>query len=198
MSALGSGWLASSLHEYAWVWGVVVFLGAFMVTRLYVMWRVKKLLPVRIQREVEKALAKAEDKAKSIQRFDMPIRSAILYLANTVPHTFDRSSLVERNAFNGLHKLMCDGELAVIGATKVFGVCERIPPSRCRELVPEEQVVPLSPSSPDGIRLLLINYADKNWKKDWDGKTQPEIIEQYTDLRLRSSDVYRIWPKGTA
>ena len=129
--------------------------------------------------------------------FDMSIRAVINYLAETVPHSFDRSSLSDRAAFKKLHELMCSGALPVVGATETFGVRQRISPEKCFELTQEEQVVPLNPASPEGFRFCLTSYADKNWEHDWDGKTQPEILEQYTDLRVRSEDVYRLWPKAT-
>ena len=127
--------------------------------------------------------------------FDMPIRQAIDYLETTVTHTFDRSSLADRVAFKKLHELMCNGSLPVVGATETFGVRRRIYPERCCKLTPEEQVVPQNPSSPEGVRFCLVDFADKNWKQNWDGKSQPKILETYMDLRVRSSDVYRTWPR---
>lgn len=127
--------------------------------------------------------------------FDMPIRQVIDYLGRTVTHTFDRSSLADRAAFRKLHELMCSGALPVVGATEIFGVRRRIPPEQCGELTPEEQAVPQNPSTPEGIRFCLIAYADKNWQQNWDGVTQPETLKKYTDLRVRSTDVYRLWPR---
>lgn len=119
-------------------------------------------------------------------------------LGRTVTHTFDRSSLSDRVAFRKLYELICSRELPVVGATETFGVRHRTALERCAKLTPEEQVVPRNPSTLEGVRFSLIDFADKNWKQDWDGRAQPQILEKYIDLRVRSSDVYQLWPKANA
>ena len=132
------------------------------------------------------------------ESFDMPIDEAIKYLGRTVQHSFGASRRFDRVAFKMLHKPMCSGELPVIGSSEQHGVLSVpsvIPPKRCIEMTPEEQVVPIGLSAPDGVRFRLIAYADKNWLDNWDGVSQPVILEQYSDLRVRSADVYRLWPR---
>jgi len=130
--------------------------------------------------------------------FDMPIRDVIGHLEQTVPHSFDQSSSAERLAFKQLHERMCSGDLPVIGSTTAFGSPQLIPAAKCRELTPQDQAVPANPSAPQGVRFCLIQYLDPNWADDWDGLTQPKIVVQYTDLRVRSVDLYRLWPRTGA
>ena len=128
--------------------------------------------------------------------FDMPIREAINYLGRTVPHSFDRSSLSDRLAYEKLHERMCSGELPVIGATKELDVPQPISPKQCHKLTPKEQVVPKHRSTPEGVRFLLIQYVDPDWEDGWDGLTQPQVVVKYTDLRVRSADLYNLWPRA--
>ncbi len=111
---------------------------------------------------------------------DMPIRDAIHHLVSTVPHSFDRSSYAERAMFKQIHQCMCNGDILARGATSEGGTLQKIPPKKCRELSPQEVVVPRVPATPEGIRFSL-----------FDAKSQVE----YSNLWVDSRDIYKFWPK---
>lgn len=135
----------------------------------------------------------------AIESFDMTIRAAINYLHESVQHAHEGSGSSNRSAFRVLHELMCSGDLPVVGTTGKhgYGRVQRIPTKRCRKLTPQEEVVPLNTATPEGVRFCLIAYEDKDWLDNWDGVTQPVILEQYEDLLVRSVDLYRIRPRAT-
>lgn len=133
-----------------------------------------------------------------IESFDMTIRHTLDHLHEVKPHGHEGSGSSNRDFLNRLHKLMCIGVLPVMGTPEGSVVSERISASKCRELTSLEQVVPINTATPEGVRFLLIKYEDKNWLDSWDGVTQPVALEQYSDLLLRSADVYRIRPRTIA
>ena len=92
-----------------------------------------------------------------VRYFDMPIRDAINHLARTTPHSFDSSGKVERHFFNLIHKQMCDGGLLVIGTEGEASTPKRIKARKCKNLKPVEVVIPVNPTSPDGVRFSLVD-----------------------------------------
>ena len=164
------------VNEWPLFVGLAVVAGCFFMA-----WRTRKK-------------ERAEERENAL--FDMPIREAIGHLEETVPHSFDRSGPAERVAFKQIHKRMCSGDLPVIGSTEAFGPPQVIPPAKCGDLMPEEWSVPANPSAPQGVRFCLTQYVDPKWEEGWDGVTQPQVVVQYTDLRVRSVDLYSLWPRA--
>ena len=134
------------------------------------------------------------DKPKSANGFgdfDVPIRDAIDHPYYTVPHSFNSSGKAERRFFPLLYEQMCEGNPPVVGAKGAGNAPKRISARQCRRLQPREVVIPKNPASPYGIRFNLI-----------DESTMPEPLLEFSGpfgfsgLRVRSRDLYRIWPKN--
>ena len=122
----------------------------------------------------------------TLQEFNLPILDAIRHLLNS-PHSYTESRWAERQAFTMLHREMCSGRLLVIGKEHDFAAPRRISIWECRKLVPIEVVVMPSPAAPDAVRFVLSKPPSGNADTD-------EDLSQLSDLRVRSSDLYRIWP----
>ena len=120
-----------------------------------------------------------------VSQFDTPILVAINHLIRTAPHSYTRSDLAERNAFAALHEKMCSGGFAVIGKESDFTAPRHITARECNRLEPRDVVVTRTASAPDGARFSLCNpHTDQ----------ENERLEM-CDLRVRSRDLYRIWPR---
>ena len=185
-SCLGVGWLAVSFFTENlfplgdWRWGItaVLFFSAAAVVWL---WPKK-------QRETQ-----APKQARKFSDFDMPIETAIDHIVDSTHHSFTRSSLAERNAFEQLHKAMCAGLLPVIGKRGVSAVPRKISPRRCKKLQRREM------ATPHGMRFHLTEK--RPFKKVTDGlkKDSPVLVKQddlfgFGELRVRSKDLYATWP----
>ena len=120
-----------------------------------------------------------------VSQFDTPILDAINYLIQTAPHSYTRSDLAERNAFAALHKKMCSGQLAVIGKESDFIAPRRITVRECKRLEPRDVVVIPTVSAPDGARFSLCRPRT----------SQDDERLEMCDLRVRSRDLFRIWPR---
>ena len=110
--------------------------------------------------------------------FDMPILEAIRHILQTVPHSYRDAP--DMFAFDALHKQMCRRKLRVVGTSGDDAPEQRISAHRCRELKPTRVAVPLSPTSPQGLRYDL-------FERD---------ALAFTSLRVRSKDLYRLWPRN--
>ena len=123
-----------------------------------------------------------------VRYFDIPIRDAINHLAETVPHTYNRSGLWEHHFFTILHKQMCTGDLSIIAMKDGSSPPKRIGAKQCKKLKPEIVVIPASPSAPQGVGYYLVE------------KGIPILREMkfkgYQGLRVRSQDPYKHWPKN--
>ena len=120
-----------------------------------------------------------------VSQFDTPILVAINQLIRTAPHSYTRSDWAERNAFTALHEKMCSGQLAVIGKESDFTAPRRIIARECKRLEPREVGVIPTASAPDGARFSLCSpHTDQD----------NERLEM-CDLRVRSRDLYRVWPR---
>ena len=120
-----------------------------------------------------------------VSQFDTPILDAIDHLIRTAPHSYTRSDLAERNAFAALHEKMCSGQLAVIGKESDFVAPRRITVRECKRLEPREVVVIPTVSAPDGARFSLCSPHTG----------QDEERLEMCDLRVRSRDLFRMWPR---
>ncbi len=114
-----------------------------------------------------------------VRQFGVPIRDAIDHVVMTSPRSLSNSERAERHFFEVLHEQTCSGDLLVIGRKGKTNAPMRISARKCKQLKPMEVVVGCSPTSPRGVRLSLFG-----------GQTS-----EFTGLRLRSRDLYRIWPK---
>lgn len=123
----------------------------------------------------------------SFEQFDTPIRKAIWHLIETSPHSYTGSSLAEREAFKNLYEAMCKGSLPVIGKESDFKRPRHISWWECRKLKPREGGVTVTDAAPDGVTFLLIRFKTEEGHK--------KIEQRLCDLRVRSSDLYNLWPK---
>ena len=123
-----------------------------------------------------------------MREFNVPILDAIRHLLES-PHSYTRSDWAERNAFTMIHRdALCTGRLPVIGRETDFSAPRRISAWECRRLDAIEVVVMPSPAAPDGVRFVLVEPTTGDPDKDADRL-------HLRDLRVRSRDLYRIWPK---
>lgn len=137
-------------------------------------------------------------KARINPPFDTPIRDAISHWVSTYPHSYDRSSLAEREAFDRLYEYMCEGTLPVKGAPREGAKLQRIYRWKCRELQPVESLIPKNLASPEGVRYDLISR--KFVEESQDTPSTRELVPgkdfiAFSGLMVRSSDLYRLWPK---
>ena len=123
--------------------------------------------------------------------FDVSIQLAVNHLVGTFPHSFNSSGSAERHAFQALYEAMCAGKLPVIGTEGEFNTPKRIRTRKCKRLRPIEVAVPPNPASPCGVRFHLIDESIS---------IEPLVEHSgpfgLTGLRVRSKDLYHIWPKN--
>ena len=123
----------------------------------------------------------------SFEQFDTPIRKAIYHLIETSPHSYTCSGLAEREAFKKLYEAMCKGRLPVIGREGDFMMPRHISWWQCRHLKPREVAVNATDAAPDGVRFSLVRFkTDEGYEK---------LELELCDLRVRSLDLYNLWPK---
>lgn len=133
--------------------------------------------------------AQRHARSEEFSSFDVPIRKAIDHYVSTEPHSY--TSNAELHAFRALHRAMREGVLRVVGSKGEGGIPREISARECRRLTPIMVIVPRLPASPDGVRLDLIDESIG---------IEPGV--EYDDpigfsgLRVRSNDLYRIWPKN--
>ena len=126
--------------------------------------------------------------ATHTSQFDTTILDAINYLIGTAPHSYTRSDWSERAAFRELHNEMSTGELRVIGKESDFAAPRRISARECRRLTPIEVGVPRTRAAPDGVRFALTHLVEGR-------EDEGQAALTLSDLRVRSDDLYRIWPR---
>ena len=122
------------------------------------------------------------------ERFDKTILDAINHVMDS-PHSYTRSDWAERKAFDELHKAMCSGDLPSMGREGDFTAPRRISARECSRLEPREVGVPRTPAAPDGVRFVLAVPLTGRPEQD-------EARLTLSDLRIRSRDLYRVWPKS--
>ena len=123
--------------------------------------------------------------------FDMPILKAVDHLVRSSSHTFPKGREARHRAAQMLHEAMCAGTLPVVGSRGEFRERRRISARQCRGLRPQEVVVPRNPTTPLGVRLDL-------WDKSLNLELGVEHSDPigFTNIRVRSRDLYRLWPKA--
>ena len=137
--------------------------------------------------------ASKDRKKRRFSDFDMPILAAVEHMVQTVSHTWDSPDKAERAFFRSLHTQMRAGRLRVIGAEVPDGPLRRISKKKLGSLSPVPRNVPPSDTAPHGVSFVLIDEArlappDK----------QKGPLPGFFDLRLRSKDLYRLWPRTRA
>lgn len=120
--------------------------------------------------------------------FDMKVEAAADYIVDSTHHSFTRSSLAERNAFKQLHKAMCSGRLAVIGKKGEEAIPQKISARRCRKLHRIEVV------TPQGMRFHL---TERNLQERPPVPFEKSDPLGFQELRIRSQDLYGIWPRDS-
>lgn len=121
----------------------------------------------------------------SPNKFDMPIRTAILHILSTEAHSYQHPRLAEEVAFGEIHDLMCAGKLSVVGTDSDLKPPMRIKPKECKRLSPSRVAVPRNKTTPDGVMYSLIDSRDSD----------SYGIRHYHALRVRSQQIYKYWPK---
>lgn len=123
--------------------------------------------------------------------FDTPIRDAIRHVIHTTPHSYQTAQMAADHYFEVLYKQMCSGEIGVAGRKGEDGELKRIKKRECKRRRPSPVVVPPNPSSPEGVRYCLVDRTGPSTSSP----LQEVTFVEFTDLRVRSSDLYRSWPK---
>ena len=92
-------------------------------------------------------------------------------------------------AFNALYNQMCKGKLPVIGSWGEGTPPRRIEARRCRRLMPVATIIPRNPTTPQGVRFDLVDKSSMAMLVEHDKPVG------FTGLRVRSRDLYRLWPQ---
>ena len=120
----------------------------------------------------------------------MPILSAIEHMVQTVAHSWDSPDKAERAFFRSIHTQMRAGRLRVVGAEVPDGPLRRIGKRKIAKLTPVPMNVPQSDTAPHGVSFVLIDEA-----KLPEPDKQQGSLPGFFDLRVRSKDLYRLWPR---
>ena len=134
--------------------------------------------------------ASKDRKKRRFSDFDMPILAAIEHMMQTVTHSWDSPDKAERFFFRAIHAQMCAGRLRVIGAEAPGGPLRRIRKKELAGLTPVPMNVPPSDTAPHGVRFDLIDEARLGGPDKHKGP-----LPGFFDLRVRSKDLYRLWPR---
>ena len=182
-SGLSVGWLGVSfLTENLfpvgdWRWGITAAL-FFMVAGIAWAWPSKK-------RETQ-----APKRERKFSDFDMPALAAVEHMKQTVAHAWDSPDKAERDFWQKIHEQMRAGRLRVIGAEVQGGPLRRISKRTLANLLPVPMNVPESDTAPYGVGFVLIDEAKL---AEPDKHRGP--LPGFFDLRVRSRDLYRLWPR---
>ena len=147
---------------------------AFVLAGVAVVFGILGVLDQREKRRIEKS-------RQDIRQYDLDIANAIKILtaATSARHGWDSEYNFEDYVFKKLHRYMCNGELAVAGSTDALEKISPITKEKCQLLIP---AVALAPKG----RVLYWMHSELNDSFQAD--------EVYMELRVRSEDLYRIWP----
>ena len=137
-----------------------------------------------------KAENRPAKQARKYDDFDMPILAAIEHMVQTVAHSWDSIDKTEEAFWHAIHKQMVAGRLRVIGAEAPGEEIKRIRKKQLIGLIPVPMRVPPSEIAPHGVRFDLIDEAKP--------KTHQGHFQGFYDLRVRSRELYRLWPRTLA
>ena len=138
----------------------------------------------------------SKDRDKRKRRFgdfDMPILAAVEHMVQTVTHSWDSPDKAERAFWRLIHAQMCAGRLRVMGAEIHGGRVRRIRKKELAGLTPVPMNVPPSDTAPHGVRFDLIDEAKLKKPEKHRGP-----FPGFSDLRIRSKDLYQLWPRTRA
>ena len=147
---------------------------AFVFGCVFVVFAILGFLDQREKRRIEKS-------RQDIRQYDVEIADAITILASTTPSRvgWDSECNFKEYVFKKLHGYMCDGELAVAGSTGALEKTHPIPKEKCQSLTPAVAIAPKG-----NVLYWLHSKLNDKFQAD----------KVYMDLRVRSEDLYMIWP----
>ncbi len=187
----GDGELWWKLVSFTWESQLALVLVSVGTTLLVGNWISKAAYNITMGHTVSFSPWLMVPRRPQIRAFDMPILAAVEHLLNTTAHSYTHLDRAERKAMENLHNAMCSGRLLVVGTENEFSSPKRISAWTCRQLVPIESVIPRSPAAPQGFTFILSPPIDNV-------PDEPVPVEEsgaFRNLRVRSSDLYAIWPK---
>ena len=123
--------------------------------------------------------------------FYVPIRDAIRHVIHTTPHSYQNAQMAADHFFDVLYEQMCSGKIGVVGRKGEDGELKPINKRDCKRHTPSQVVVPPNPSAPEGVRYCLVDRTRSLTRSP----LQEVAFDGFTDLRVRSRDLYRRWPK---
>ena len=168
---------ATDIYIQIGLYGVAALVFVGLVVELLWRWRRRRKSARRKQ-------------AQDFGDFDMSILDAVEHMMQTVPHSWDSPDKAERFFFRAIHKQMKAGRLRVMGAATSGGRVQRISKKQLSSLSPESISGPETDTTPYGVRFELIDKAEIG---------EPRVLSDgfpgFSDIRLRSRDVYRLWPR---
>ena len=167
---------ATDIYIQIGLYGVAALFAVWLVADVLWRWRRGKSVRQKPQRY--------------FSDFDMPVLAAIEHMVQTVAHSWDSPDKAERAFFRGIHTQMRAGRLRVIGAEAPGGPLRRVRKKQLSGLTPVPMNVPPSDTAPHGVRFVLIDEA-KLPEPDKQQGPPPGFF----DLRVRSKDLYRLWPR---
>ena len=126
-------------------------------------------------------------------RCDMRIEDAIAHVLVHNPSTHTSRRHAEMNAFRGIYDLALSGRIAVAGSLEEGLPPVRIPRKKLRNLVPADLVIPASREAPEGHVYTLGPATPPTELREY----KRSEIESYTNVLVRSRDLYRHWSKLT-
>ena len=140
-------------------------------------------------RWLKRKRAQRHARSEDFRSFDVPIRKAVNHYARTESHSHTGNA--DLHAFRALHEAMCEGVLRVVGSKGEGGVPREISAREYRRLTPRMVIIPRLPTSPEGVRFDLIDEST----------VAKPLLETdkpigFTGLRIRSDELYRLWPKN--
>ena len=123
----------------------------------------------------------------------MPVLEAIEHMKQTVAHQWDSHDKAERDFWKRIHEQMRAGRLRVIGAEVPGGPLRRISRKELAKLTPVPMNVPPSDTAPYGVRFDLLDEARLT-----ESDSYRDPFPGAYDLRVRSKELYRLWPQTLA
>ena len=180
----GEAWLRGfkmmAGQQAYWLWWNYALIGGGVLLATY------SLLPERLLRWTG-----LSGRATRIRDYDLPIRVAIRHVIHTTPHSYQTAQMAADHYFEVLYEQMCSGEIGVVGRRGEDEELKYINKRECKRYTPSMVVVPRSPSAPEGLRYCLVART----RSSTPYPLQEVAFDGFTDLRVRSRDLYRLWPR---
>ena len=134
-----------------------------------------------------------EEQRRLVDKADVyiPIRTAIRHIIHTTPHSHRNAQMAADHYFKVLHEHICSGKIKAVGRKDEDGELQRISKRECKRHLPVIEVVMPNPSAPEGVRYCLVARTRPTTLSPLDDVE----VDGFTDIRVRSRDLYRWWPK---